>query len=197
MILVSCFEPFGGERRNSTQEVCRVLEQENIKDVHFCVLPVVWKRSFDVLSKEIDVLKPRAVLCLGQAKREGIELERLAHNWDDFRIPDNAGLQIQQREIIAGESKQLRSTLPLLDLKNALEEAMIPTRFSDSAGTFVCNHLFYSLQHACKNQAIISGFVHIPQLPEQAKEGDSSMSLMQQIQAVRVMIMALLQSISV
>lgn len=188
MILISCFEPFGGEDINASLEVCRVLEKEELDDVHFCILPVVWREAPEALLQEVDALKPNVLLCLGQAKRRNICLEQVALNWDNFRIADNAGQQIIEKEVVQDAPKKLISTLPLHQLQKRLHEERIPSKISDSAGTFVCNHLFYTVQHALQEQEIISGFVHIPILPAQAKEDEFSMPLEEQVRAFRIII---------
>ena len=192
MLLVSCFEPFGGETINASLRICQRLEQEKIAGAQFCVLPVVWKRSVAILLAEIERNMPRVVLSLGQARRGSISLERQAWNWDDFSIPDNEGQQIRQQKIIADAEDRLISTLPLERLHRRLLEENILSSFSETAGTFVCNHLFYSLQHAVKDKNICSGFVHVPLLPEQTDDSTVSMPFALQLRAVRVMISELI-----
>lgn len=188
VILLSCFEPFGGDAINSSLEVCRHLEQEGISDLKICLLPVVWKSAPEALLKEIERWKPRIVLAFGQAKRQGIALETQAENLDDFRIPDNAGQQIQAQKIIDSAPKYLPSTLPLEELLECLRKDEIPAALSHSAGTFVCNHLFFHLQNALLEKEILSGFIHLPILPTQAKDEDFSMPLEVQVKALKSMI---------
>ena len=188
MILLSCFEPFGGEAINSSLEVCRLLESEGRSDLKICILPVVWKSAPEILLKEIEKWNPRVVLAFGQAKRRGISLEKRAQNLDDFRIPDNAGQQILAQKIIISAPESLSSTLPLEDIFASLKKEQIPVELSQSAGSFVCNHLFFHLQDALAREKVISGFIHLPILPEQAREGEFSMALDKQLRALLLII---------
>ena len=134
--------------------------------------------SFSVLSRAIKQYEPVAVIALGQANRSAISIERVAINVDDFSIEDNIGTVVTDTPVIVGAPSAYWSTLPIKELKSCLEEEDIPVNISNSAGTFVCNHLFYNLQHALKDSEIRSGFIHVPLLPEQVtSETQKSMTL--------------------
>jgi pyroglutamyl-peptidase len=168
-ILLSGFTPFGGCTHNSAQDVVRALDgdldtgQENERSIHIigCVLPVVHTDSWTRLYKEIEKHKPIAVVSLGQSIRPQINLERIAQNYEDFRIPDNAGNQPQGRSVIDNAPTSYPTTLPIDLLSEGLNKEGIDVVFSDSAGTFVCNHLFFHLQHVLQGR-IPSGFIHLP-----------------------------------
>jgi pyroglutamyl-peptidase len=149
---------------------------------------VVWKSAPESLLKEIEKWNPRVVLAFGQAKRRGISLETRAQNLDDFRIPDNAGQQVLAQKIIISAPENLSSTLPLEEIFESLRKEQIPAELSQSAGSFVCNHLFFHLQHALAKKKVLSGFIHLPILPEQARDGEFSMTLEQQLRALRLII---------
>ena len=115
------------------------------------------------------------MLAVGQAVgRAVISLERVAINIDDARIPDNAGRQPVDEAVVPGGPAAYFSTLPVKACLQALTDAQIPAEVSQTAGTFVCNHVFYSLMHElARHPAIRGGFIHVPKSPEQAGNGPS------------------------
>ena len=138
-----------------------------------------------------DEFKPDVVIALGQAEgRSQITPEKIAINLDSARIPDNAGNMPNNIQIISGGADGLFSTLPVEEIVEKLKEADIPTSISYSAGTFVCNHIFYVIQNHCKLLNIQSGFVHVPLMESQASEfpGLPTMPLNQMVEAVKLMI---------
>jgi len=134
--------------------------------------------------------QPDVVLALGLAQgREGISIERVAINVDDARIPDNAGQQPIDTPVVPGGPAAYFSTLPIKRLAQGLQQAGHPVHISQTAGTFVCNHVFYALQHHLHGQGVMSGFVHLPALPEQAARAGRptppSMALADQVAVVK------------
>jgi pyroglutamyl-peptidase len=119
------------------------------------------------------------VLCVGQAGGRGaISIERVAINVDDARIPDAAGRSPIDAPIVAGGPAAYFSTLPIKRLRAALAKAGIPAEVSQTAGTYVCNHVFYGLMHALKRRpGVRGGFVHIPYSPEQVRRHPDAPSL--------------------
>jgi pyroglutamyl-peptidase len=119
------------------------------------------------------------VICVGQAGgRAAITPERVAINVDDARIPDNAGAQPVDRPVVRGGPAAYFSTLPVKAIVAALRAAGLPSEVSQTAGTFVCNHVFYGLMHALrKRKDLRGGFIHVPFLPEQAQKGQASLPL--------------------
>jgi pyroglutamyl-peptidase len=115
--------------------------------------------------------KPDVVIALGQAEgRSQISLERVAINCDDARIADNAGFMPVEQPIKAGGPDGYFTTLPIRELLDTLSKAGTPAGISNSAGTFVCNHLFYSMQDFLSGTDVMSGFIHVPLIPEQLDE---------------------------
>jgi pyroglutamyl-peptidase len=195
-ILVSGFEPFGGERINPSADVAQALHGRNIGAVRVVsvVLPCIFGRSIDVLHAAIAQHKPQLVLALGQASgRAGFSPERVAINLDDARIPDNAGAQPIDRPVVPRGVAARFTTLPVKAMVAALQRAGYPAGVSHSAGTFVCNHVFYGLQHALRRKrGVRSGFMHLCCLPEQAAPGTPSLPLASMIDGVGIALAAAL-----
>lgn len=172
-MLVTGFEPFAGATANSSELAVRHLAAGGIDgvDLRTAVLPVEFDRSASVLLRLIDEHEPEAVVALGQAEgRSAISFERVAVNLDDARIPDNAGAAPREARILADAPDALFTTLPVRAMADAVLAAGIAAEVSLSAGTFVCNHVFFAMQHALRVRGIPSGFVHLPIAPEQAAE---------------------------
>ena len=180
-ILLTGFEPFAGEKRNPSQEIARALHGRTIagRKVVGAVLPCVFGASSAALKRLLREHRPELVVCVGQAGgRAEITPERVAINLDDARIPDNAGGQPIDRPVVRGGPAAYWSTLPIKAIVAALRAKRMPAAVSQTAGTFVCNHVFYALMHALRSQRRVrGGFVHVPFLPEQAGPGQSSLTL--------------------
>jgi pyroglutamyl-peptidase len=190
-ILVTGFEPFGGESVNPSAQVAHALHGRTIAGVPVIgiELPCVFGASIDALRTALDKHRPQLVLALGQAAgREGFTLERVAINCDDARIADNAGAQPIDAPVIAGAAAAHFSTLPIKAMVAALRNAGHPAAVSNSAGTFVCNHLFFGLQQALKRRrGVRGGFMHLCCLPGQ---GSPSLPLASMIEGVSVALAA-------
>ena len=196
-ILLTGFEPFGGEQVNPALEAVRSLEGEMIggAKVTVCTLPVVQKKALHCLFEKMEELKPDLIVAIGQAGgRPELSLERVAINIDDYRIKDNEGNQPIDEAIVAGAPVAYWSSLPIKAMLAAVRQAGIPASVSNSAGTFVCNHLFYGLMHRLQENASIArgGFIHIPYLPEQAARnpGQPSMALETIVSGLKIMLEA-------
>jgi pyroglutamyl-peptidase len=172
-ILVTGFGPFGGEPINPALEAVKKLDKRVIAG-HSIVtreLPVVRQDSINAIAKYIKELDPVLVVAIGQAGgRLEITPERIAINIDDYRIADNAGNKPVDESVVVRAPAAYWSTLPIKAMVKAMKEKGIPASVSNSAGTFVCNHLFYGLMHqlATEGNKRRGGFIHIPYLPEQA-----------------------------
>ncbi len=181
LILLTGFEPFDGASVNPSAEIVRRLQGRKLgrHTVVGLVLPCRFGRALAVLNREIRRLDPALVVCLGQAGgRAEITPERIAINIDDARIPDNAGKLPVDRPIVPRGPAAYWSTLPIKAIVEALQARGIPAAVSQTAGTFVCNHVFYGLMHALRRRrGVRGGFVHLPWLPEQAGPGQPSLSL--------------------
>ncbi len=171
-ILITAFEPFQQEDVNATMEALALLP-DTIAGATLTkgVLPVEFGRAITCIRALVEELSPDAVLCLGQATgRADITPERVAINVSDARIPDNAGCQPVDEPIRAEGPAAYFSTLPLRAMLDAMKQAGVPASLSNTAGTFVCNHLMYGLlDHlALTGRNIPAGFIHIPATPRQA-----------------------------
>jgi pyroglutamyl-peptidase len=172
-LLVTGFEPFGGATVNPSGQAARALHGHVIGGARVVgiELPCVFGRSIDTLRAALESQRPQLVLALGQADgRCDFSLERVAINLDDARIADNAGAQPIDEPVAARGPTAYFATLPIKAMVAALRSAGYPASVSYSAGTFVCNHVFYGLQHAlaARRRTVRSGFMHLPLLPEQA-----------------------------
>ena len=192
-ILLTGFEPFGGETVNPSWEVARQLNGELVGGASIVAraLPCVFGQSLAVLGEALSELRPGLVLvlALGQAGgRCDLSLERVAINVDDARIADNAGAQPIDEAVVAGGPAAYFSSLPIKAMVAGLRAAGFPASVSQTAGTFVCNHVFYGLQHRLAASAVRGGFMHIPYLPEQAARhaGQPSLPLDTLVGAVRL-----------
>src|SRR3954454_22248249 len=170
--LVTGFEPFGGESVNPALDaVQRLPLRLGAQDIVSATLPCVFGRALDALEAAIVAADPDIVLGVGLAGgRAALSLERVAINVDDARIPDNDGQQPIDRPIVAGGPAAYFTGLPVKRAVAALREAGLPAIVSNTAGTFVCNHIFYGLMHlvASRRLPVRGGFLHVPYLPEQA-----------------------------
>ncbi|NCX40811.1 MAG: pyroglutamyl-peptidase I, partial [Burkholderiaceae bacterium] len=172
-VLISGFEPFGGAKLNPSELLVAELKRIEFKNLELStvILPVEFDRASDVLLRKVNELKPEMVVAFGQAEgRTAITPEKIAINLDDARIPDNSGDQRKNQVIDKGGSDGYFSTLPVEAMVDAMKAVGYPAEISLSAGAFVCNHVFYSLQRALIGTGIRSGFVHLPLVNEQAAE---------------------------
>lgn len=170
-ILVTGFEPFHQASQNPSQALIEAIAREGNTDIETLLLPVLFTQAPQIAIEKIEKWKPDAVVALGQAEgRTHITPEKIAINLDDARIEDNQGNQPSQRSIHQGGADGLFSTLPIERMVEAIKAVDVPAALSLSAGTFVCNHLFYHLQSYCKERGIRSGFVHVPLMESQAAE---------------------------
>lgn len=174
-ILLTAFDPFANEKINPTLEVLKKLE-DNILNAQIIKLelPTVFGISSKILEEKIKEVKPDVILSLGQAGgRSKITVERVAINVDDASIKDNAGEKPIDQKIRNDGENAYFSTLPIKAIVEEIKKAGIPAEISNTAGTFVCNHIMYEgLYLAEKYGNIKAGFIHIPFLPEQVIDKD-------------------------
>ena len=169
-VLVTGFEPFGGSSVNPSALAAKALDARELSGVAIVgeVLPVVFGDALAALQRAVARVEPELVICVGEASgTKQIAVERVAINIEDARIPDNAGAKPIDRPVVTGGPVAYWSTLPIKAIVAALAAREIPACVSHSAGTFVCNHVFYGLMHALAGRDARGGFVHVPQLPEQ------------------------------
>jgi pyroglutamyl-peptidase len=187
-VLVTGFEPFGGATVNPSADIARHMHGRRIggHEIAGMVLPCRFDAAVAALKKHLLALDPALVVCVGQAGgRAEITPERIAINVDDAQIPDNAGRQPVDVRIVKNGPAAYWSTLPIKAVVAALRKRGIPAAVSQTAGTFVCNHVFYGLMHALRTRPQVrGGFVHVPFLPEQARDGQPSLVLSVMIDAI-------------
>jgi pyroglutamyl-peptidase len=191
-VLVTGFEPFNGGSVNPSAQLVEALAASPPPDVDLviAVLPVAYARAADALRAAVRAAEPDLVICFGQADgRTGISVERFAHNLDGAEPIDNDGVT-SGAEIDPDGPVAYRSTLPVVEIVEALRAAGIPAGESRDAGGFLCNHVFYVLMRTLEREPQTrGGFVHVPLLPEQALDTNAaSMPLDTLVHAARVLI---------
>ncbi len=187
-LLLTGFEPFGGQDRNPSALVAQALHGEVVAGhrVEAAVLPTAFGAALERLDALLAQHRPALVVACGQAGgRAAIGLERVAINLEDAPLADNAGARPVDRPVVPGGPAAYFATLPVKAVREALHAAGLPAEVSHSAGTFVCNHVFYGLMHRLAQPAwadVRGGFVHLPWLPGQ---GEPSLPLERQVEALR------------
>ncbi len=173
-ILLTGFEPFGGDRINPSWLVAQALHGQQIDGatVHSLQLPCVFGRSLVHLQEALAQHRPQLVLALGLAAgRAEMSVERVAINVDDARIADNAGAAPIDQPVVPRGPAAYFSTLPIKAMVHGMNNTGVPAVVSQTAGTFVCNHVFFGLMHLLRRRrAARGGFMHVPLLAEQAVE---------------------------
>lgn len=193
-ILLTGFEPFDGQSINPSEEIAREINDATIArhKVVGALLPCVFGAAIKELKHQIKLHSPDIVICLGQAGgRAEITPERVAINIDDARIPDNAGQQPVDKPIVKDGPAAYFSTLPIKAIVQELRKHSIPATVSQTAGTFVCNHVFYGLMHelALHRSEVRGGFIHVPFVPEQTTD-KPSLPFEKMTEAIRIAIAA-------
>jgi len=192
-VLLTGFTPFGGESVNPSWQAVRALGGATIEDHRVVVaeLPCEFDASLPALWRAVRRHEPHVAIAVGLAGgRDGISLERVAINVMDARIPDNAGAQPVDVPVLGSGAAAFFSTLPIKAALLELQRAGIPAHISQTAGTYVCNQVFYALMHALRRQRNTrAGFVHVPWLPEQAAaHGQPGMPLEQMTMALEIIV---------
>lgn len=196
VVLVTGFDPFGGEQLNPSWEICTRLPREIAgARIETCRVPCEFRRAIEVLAEAIERHRPDAVISLGQAGgRTHLSVERVAINVDDARIEDNAGGRPIDEPIAANGPAAYFSTLPIKAMALAMRAAGAPAEVSNTAGTYVCNHVMYGVLHYLdgSGSAARAGFIHVPYAQEQALDvrDRPSMSLDTMVKGVRAAIEA-------
>lgn len=195
-LLLTAFEPFAGETINPSAEAARAIEAIEFANalVRTAELPVDRCRAVDVALDLIRAHHPDIVIMLGEAgRRYRVTPERVAINVDDFRIADNAGNKPTDEAIVEGGPAGYFSTLPIRAISERINRAHIPAAISNSAGTYLCNRLFYSVMNFISGERLpaIAGFIHLPYLHDQVTNKDAdvpSLSRDSIVEAVRLAI---------
>jgi len=194
-VLLTGFEPFDKAAVNPSWEAVRQLDgvplSEGVKIVARC-LPCAFATAAETLLQLINELQPAMVIATGLGPgRSDISIERVAINVNDARIPDNLGAQPIDTSVVEGGPAAYFSTLPIKGMVKAVREAGIAASVSQTAGTFVCNQVFYRLQHALVGTGVRSGFIHVPGLPGSS---EPSMVLSTTVEGLRVAALAAWQT---
>lgn len=192
-LLITGFEPFGGEKINPAWEAVAALPDRIGPFVLTRVrVPVEFGRAGQVVLDAAGKLHPDVILCVGQAGgRNAVTPEAAALNLRETEQSDNAGRMPQDEPCVPGGENALFSTLPVRRMVQAIRDAGLPGKLSCSAGTYVCNDLLYTLLHAFRGSETRVGFVHVPFLPEQAGDGVASLPLDQTVRALQAAIGAI------
>ena len=192
-LLITGFDPFGGEAINPSWEAVRLLpEQIGEYKLTKLQIPTEFERAAKMVLEAAEKETPDVILCIGQAGgRSGVTPEVIGINLREARIPDNAGFQPQNEPVDAQGPAAYFSTVPVREMVESIRAAQIPAALSFSAGAFVCNDVLYSVLRDCEGKGVRAGFVHVPFLPEQAKEGVPSLPLAQIVTALSKAIEAL------
>lgn len=192
-ILLTGFEPFNKARVNPSWEAVKELKGWRGEDfmVEVRQLPCVFGMANRVMAGLLEELKPDVVIAVGQAGgRPELSVERVAINVDDASITDNEGQQPVDEAIVAGGPNAYFSTLPIKAIVHEMRERGLRAGVSQTAGTFVCNHVFYGLLHNTSGTKVRAGFIHVPFLPEQAGDGAPSMPLGEIVEGLRAAVQA-------
>ena len=188
-LLITGFDPFGGETINPSWESVKLLPNQ-IGDFAITKLqiPTVFKKGAQKILDLATSLCPDVIICVGQAGgRKGVTPEVVAINLIDANIPDNLGYKPINERILDGENAYF-STLPVREMVENIKIANIPSSLSYSAGAFVCNEVLYTLLHHYNGTNVKVGFIHVPFLPEQAKDGVFSLPLEDIVTALKIAI---------
>ena len=192
-LLITGFDPFGGASVNPSREAVMALP-DTIGDWVLTKqeVPTVFGLAAGQVLDTAAVLKPDAIICVGQAGgRKAVTPEVVGINLREASIPDNHGNRPQNLPVVEGAPATYFATLPVREMVSAMGARGIPAALSYSAGAFVCNDLLYTLLHHYQNTAVQVGFIHIPYLPEQAGEGIPSLPLDAVVEALTAAITAL------
>lgn len=177
-LLITGFDPFGGETVNPSWEAVSRLP-DTIGDYRLTKLQI--PTIFSLAARTVlDAAKddtPDVILCIGQAGgRDAVTPERIAVNMASATIADNAGITPSEEPILPGGPDGIFSTVPVARMAEAIREAGLPGKISNTAGTFVCNDTLYRLLHHFAGTGTRVGFIHVPHLPQQARDGAPSMT---------------------
>ena len=192
-LIITGFDPFGGETVNPSWEaVSRLPDTVGSYRLTKLQIPTVFGLASRTVLDAAEADRPDVILCVGQAGgRDAVTPERIAVNMASATISDNAGSSPREEPILPGGPDGIFSTVPVAKMAQAITDAGLPGKISNTAGTFVCNDTLYRLLSHFAGTGTKAGFIHVPHLPSQAKEGAPSMELADIIRALTAAIEAL------
>ena len=181
-ILLTAFDPFGGESVNPAEEAVKGVSAPAGVELTKLTVPTVYGKSIETVETAMESADYDAVLCIGQAGgRSDLTVERVAINVNDASAPDNAGVLLSDAPIVEDGPAAYFATLPVKAMVEGIRKVGIPASVSNTAGTFVCNQLLYGVLHsiAVAGKTTRAGFIHVPFIPAQVvdKAGKPSMAL--------------------
>ena len=189
-LLITGFDPFDGATVNPSWEAVKLLpDTVGDYELYKLQIPTVFGLAPKTVLEAAAQIQPDVIISVGQAgTRPAVTPERIGINVRDARITDNAGISPKDEPIVPGGPDGLFSTLPVKAMITAIQEAGLPASVSNTAGTFVCNDVLYSLLHHYAGSNVRCGFIHVPWLPEQ---GQPSLPLEDTAKALEIAISAL------
>ena len=189
-LLITGFDPFGGENINPSWEAVKLLpEQVGQYQIHKLAIPTIFGTAAEMILTQAQQLHPDVIVSVGLAGgRDAVTPERIAVNIRDARIPDNRGVQPSGDRVVAEGPAAYFSTLPVEKMAEHIRQVGIPAAVSNTAGTFVCNDVLYSVLHHFAGTSVQAGFIHVPYLPSQ---GTPNMELTDIVKALSAAIEAL------
>lgn len=189
-LLITGFDPFGGETVNPSWEAVKLLpEFVGEYTLYKLEIPTVFGLAAQTVLQRAEQIQPDVILCVGQAGgRPAVTPERVAINVKSARICDNAGNRPVEEPVVPQGADGMFATVPVVDMVRAITDAGLPGAVSNTAGTFVCNDTLYTLLHHYAGTAVRAGFIHVPYLPAQ---GTPNLPLEQTVQALAAAITAL------
>ncbi len=198
-VLLTGFEPFDGRNTNASEQIARAVAADPPEgiELHVAILPVTDAEGPATVLHAIEQVQPDAVISMGEAAGyDAMHLERFGHNLRDYRIPDNAGVQIRDEPIEPDGPSAYDARLPLRAIEAAITQIGIPAQVTRDAGAFLCNQVLYTLLHhaATRRPDLLAGFIHVPLLTEQLRDGETTptLSLKDSVAAIRAALRTLL-----
>jgi pyroglutamyl-peptidase len=182
-LLITGFDPFGGESVNPSWEAVQLLPDKiGEYELHKMQIPTVFGVAAQRVLQKAAQVNPDVILCIGQAGgRAAVTPERIGINVRSARIADNAGNQPQEEPIVPNGPDGLFATVPVVKMVQAIQNAGLPGAVSNTAGAFVCNDTLYTVLHHYAGTSVRAGFIHVPYIPEQ---GTPNLPLEQIVQAL-------------
>ncbi len=195
-VLITGFEPFGGETVNPSWEaVCALPDSIDDVKIEKLQIPVVYTKAADAVWEYAEQYDPSVIICVGQAGgRKCVTPEKVAINLRNSTEPDNNGKTYCDETIEENAPAAYFTTLPIIRILDNLKTANVPSEISYTAGAYVCNETMYKLLHYAQkhkekgNEEMKVGFIHLPYLPEQTKNGEPSMSLSDMVKALEIIV---------